>query len=65
VQEATCCTPILGCPKVRAQGKACRKAVCSESKSAASQQRHSTPQAAALAETDTQGQCSRQVLPYP
>lgn len=64
MQEATCCTPSLASsPKARAQGRARRKAVCSDSKSAGSQQRHRMLQAAALAETDTQG--SRQDLPHP
>lgn len=40
MQEATCCTPSLpGSPEGRAQWKACRKAVHSESKAAGSQQR--------------------------
>lgn len=53
VQEATRCTPSLsGSPRIRAQWRTGRKAVCSDSKSTGSQQRHCMPQAAALAETD-------------
>lgn len=52
-------------PQGRAQWRARRKTVWKGNKPTGPQQRHPTPQAAALAETDTQGQCSRQVLPHP
>lgn len=55
----------LWLPQGKGSVKNMQKAVYSESKSAGSQQRHSMPQAVALAETDTQGQCSRQDLPHP